>query len=96
MKKAVIHKGTLVAKLWLMFFPKWVLASTFGRHVFTRDKQPAGWVIPHELVHVRQYKEYGIIKFLWIYFWKERKISYLEKTFEKEAYHISSPDNWKP
>lgn len=74
-------------------FKEWVTAFTIGSYVFTEyseDDYPA-WTYAHEEVHVRQYEEHGIIKFLWIYFWKERDIPYRERTFEKEAYAVSEP-----
>lgn len=87
-----IHKNSKILKL---FFPKWVTAFTFGSHVFTRSKNPSAALIKHETVHVKQYKQYGIIKFLWIYFWVDRKLPYRQKRFEKEAYKISDPSKDK-
>lgn len=81
------HSGSKL--LWL--FPEWVEAVTIGRHIFFRDYLPLSWLIDHEAVHVRQYREHGIIKFLWIYFIKEWKLPYKKKSFEVEAYEISSP-----
>lgn len=74
--------------LWL--FPKWVLAFTVGKHIFFRNVNPPMWLRIHERVHVRQYLEHGIVRFLWIYFIKERHLPYKEKTFEVEAYQKSN------
>ena len=71
--------------LLLLFFPKWVLAFTLGQHIFFREEFYTQQLLKHELVHCEQYRKYGIIKFLYIYFIKEWNISYKDKTFEKEA-----------
>lgn len=75
----------------LWFFPKWVRSFTFGRHIFFRNRVEPCWLLKHEEIHVSQYREHGIFGFLWIYFWEDRKLTYKEKRFEKEAYSISSP-----
>ena len=72
----------------LWFFPQWVNGFTFGQHIFLRrgTKETYDRTIDHERVHAEQYEKHGIIKFLWIYFVKEFRVPYREKTFEKEAY----------
>ena len=62
---------------------------TFGKTVFvncTKDEfyaQP--WWVRHELTHVRQYKEYGILGFLERYLCYSLFHKYDEIPFEKEA-----------
>lgn len=74
-----------------IFFPKYILGFTLGSTIRLRNTKhrTPDWVVPHEEVHVKQYEKYGIIGFLWIYLWKERHLSYKEKTFEIEAYEVS-------
>lgn len=80
-------------KHWLLkLFPDWVLAFTFNNHIFYRSKTPSAALVAHEVVHANQFKKYGVLKFLWIYCWKERGVPYRERTFEKEAYKISGTD----
>lgn len=76
------------SKIIRWFFPSWVRGFAFGQQVFIRGSKEGTpqRLINHETIHAYQYKEYGIVKFLWIYFWKERKLLYRDKTFEKEAY----------
>lgn len=78
-------------------FLEHIVAFTLGSFIwieFSKEDTP-DWLIHHEEVHVKQYKKHGIIGFLWIYLWKERHLSYREKTFEKEAYAVSSPPKRK-
>lgn len=49
-----------------------VSAITLGRHVFAdpgllRDDPRLARVVLHELVHVRQFTEHGVVPFLWRY-----------------------------
>jgi hypothetical protein len=78
----------------LRFFPLWVSAFVLGRHIFLRGRlahfSDAG--LRHELIHVGQYLELGIVRFLWRYFWTERRLSYSQKSLEREAYE----NEWDP
>lgn len=67
------------------FFPSWVYAFTFGQHIFVRRGSLHLKQKRHEEKHCDQYRKHGICRFLWIYFWEERHLSYIEKTFEIEA-----------
>ena len=72
----------------MRLFPSKFYGFTFGQHIFFRKPkdQVTKKQLDHEKVHAGQYKKHGIVKFLWIYLVKERKIPYRQKTFEKEAY----------
>lgn len=77
-------------KSWvLIFFPKKFYGFTFGQHIFFRysKEQTTPEMISHEKVHAKQYRKHGTIKFLWIYFIKEWRLPYKEKSFEIEAYN---------
>ena len=85
------HSVTMKIKYnhWLLnFFPKKFHGFTFGQRIFFRKPkdQVEQKYIDHEKVHAAQYKEHGVIGFLYQYLWKERSVPYREKTFEKEAY----------
>jgi len=80
-----IKYESLIVKL---FFPNWVTGVTIGSIILFKNKsdQVSQTLLNHELIHVCQYQEQGLLKFLWKYLWKERKVSYKNKESEKEAY----------
>lgn len=80
------------------FLPKimHVTAVTFGKHVYyaINEESISHRLRKHELVHVHQYKQLGMIKFLYRYLKEYFKFrlkgmdhyhAYLEISFEKEA-----------
>ena len=44
----------------------------------------AEWVA-HELVHLRQYKEHGLLPFLWKYLLESARVGYYQNRYEVEA-----------
>ena len=81
-----------------------VAAMTLPFGIFVRPESLAGDrsalanMIQHELVHVRQWKELGIVKFLWRYltdYWQGRRRglghdeAYRQISFEQEARRIA-------
>ena len=76
------------SKLLRVFFPKWVAGVTVGTHIFFRDaaEKITPRLLNHELIHVCQYAEKGVLTFLWEYLWKQRKVAYRAKPTEIEAY----------
>ena len=44
----------------------------------------AEWVA-HELVHLRQYKEHGLLPFLWKYLLESARVGYYQNKYEVEA-----------
>lgn len=66
------------------------VAMVFGRtiHLFNTTKEEflsnKKWV-NHELAHVRQYKRYGILKFLLLYLYESAVKGYYNNRFEAEA-----------
>jgi len=82
----------LYFKSWLLrFFPDNIDAFTFGHRVFVRADTISRKMQLHELCHVCQYRKHGIWKFLWIYFVRERRLEYRDKSFEVEAYSCLTP-----
>ena len=55
--------------------------SGANREQFLAD---AEWVA-HELVHVRQYKEHGLLLFLWKYLVESARVGYYHNKYEVEA-----------
>jgi hypothetical protein len=85
------------APLLFKIFPDKVEAFTVGGFIFCRGEMSFK-VALHESVHVRQYKKWGIIGFLFLYyiemgywFYRLEDIdkAYRAISFEREAYKIS-------
>jgi hypothetical protein len=52
-----------------------------SREDFLRHK----WWVRHEICHVMQYKELGLVPFLWKYFWECVRVGYYANRFEVAA-----------
>ena len=79
--------------MFLKVFPQEVDAFTLGRFIFYRSSDTSSKA--HELVHVKQYKEKGVLVFLSSYYsqmlygvvkGKTFNEAYYDISFEKEAY----------
>lgn len=55
--------------------------SGVDRHTFLKDD---GWVA-HELCHIRQFKEHGYFRFLWLYLKESARVGYYNNKYEVEA-----------
>jgi len=93
--KVLEYKLVKRSKILKYIFPKWVKAFTFNNIIFIKDDNISENLLSHELIHVKQYKENGILKFLVLYFYhyfknliilKNSKLAYLMIPFEIEAY----------
>jgi len=74
-----------------------VVAFTFGRRIWlsaTVSEQKVAPLLRHELVHVRQYAELGVLRFLWRYLAEYVRLrrsglsssaAYAALSFEREA-----------
>ena len=51
----------------LKLFPQWVDAFTIGQTIYCRGSNPSKRLLKHEAEHCKQYKEHGIIGFLFLY-----------------------------
>lgn len=81
---------------WLRpFLMRGVIAITLGRTIFLRGAEFNDRLLRHELVHVRQVKELGLVVFLWRYVmeflrhWRREKNmsrAYRLISFEVEAW----------
>src|SRR5262245_15007288 len=64
-------------------------AVTIGKTIFVSCKKEEffaqAWWVKHEVTHVQQYKQYGILGFLKQYLFYSLRYSYSEIPFEKEA-----------
>lgn len=63
-----------------------VIGSTIHLWGATRQEflQTPSWV-RHEVVHVFQYKKYGVFRFLCLYLWQSARHGYYRNRFELEA-----------
>ena len=76
----------------LKFFPRSIVAFALGSTIYCRTTLPER-LFWHEVCHVLQYKKYGILRFLFIYFIKELFVPYREKRFEVEAYSVHTKED---
>jgi hypothetical protein len=52
-----------------------------NRKDFLKNKK---W-LSHELVHIQQFKQYGLLRFLFLYMWESLRNGYYNNKFEVEA-----------
>ncbi|SFO31564.1 hypothetical protein SAMN05428949_4913 [Chitinophaga sp. YR627] len=63
-----------------------VIGKTIHLHGATReDFLSHKWWVRHEICHVMQYRELGLIPFLWKYLWECARVGYYANRFEVEA-----------
>lgn len=55
--------------------------SGVDQNTFLKD---AGWVA-HELCHIRQFREHGFFRFLWLYLKESMRVGYYNNKYEVEA-----------
>ena len=92
MEKIVCHikENSLLAKLAARQMKSGQIAMVIGKtiHLYgvSRENflQDPYWV-RHEICHVMQYKELGLIPFLWRYLWECKKVGYYANRFEVAA-----------
>ncbi|RAU84044.1 hypothetical protein [Pontibacter arcticus] len=78
---ARIARMVLKSKNVAMVLGKSIHLSGVDRHTFLRDE---GWVA-HELCHIRQFKEHGFFRFLWLYLLESMRVGYYHNKYEVEA-----------
>ena len=92
MKAKVIYESR-IPKLFSLFMP--VSAVTLWPFIFVRESHPSHTLLRHELIHIKQASELGVIGFyllylmdwlkaLWIY--RKPELAYRRIRFEQEAY----------
>ncbi|MFD2513077.1 hypothetical protein ACFSRY_04315 [Pontibacter locisalis] len=64
-----------------MVLGKTIHLSGVDRYTFLKDE---GWVA-HELCHIRQFKEHGYLRFLWLYLVESWRVGYYNNKYEVEA-----------
>ena len=64
-----------------MVLGKTIHLSGVSRDTFLKDE---GW-LAHELCHIRQFREHGFFRFLWLYLKESWRVGYYNNKFEVEA-----------
>jgi hypothetical protein len=85
-----IREHSLLARLAAWKLNSGSVAIVFGRtiHLWKVDKnsflQNQRWLL-HEMEHIRQYKELGFTRFIWLYLLESIRKGYHNNRFEVEA-----------
>lgn len=86
---------------WLPRFLR-VEGVTIGTHIYYEDSNPPPTLIRHEMVHVKQYQQYGIVGYLirYLYHYLKGRLKGLSHTeayykipFEEEAFRLQEEEN---
>ncbi|RFM35109.1 DUF4157 domain-containing protein [Chitinophaga silvisoli] len=92
MEKLVCHikEGSFIARLAARRMKSPNMAMVIGKtiHLYGVSRkeflrQP--WWVRHEVCHIMQYQELGLIPFLWRYLWECKKVGYYANRFEVAA-----------
>jgi hypothetical protein len=92
MEKLVCHikEGSFIARLAARRMKSPNMAMVIGKtiHLYGVSRkeflrQP--WWVRHEVCHIMQYQELGLILFLWRYLWECKKVGYYANRFEVAA-----------
>lgn len=78
---ARIARMVLKTRAVAMVLGRGIHLSGVSRDEFLKDRK---WV-RHELVHIEQFRKYGMVKFLWLYLTESLKKGYYNNRFEVEA-----------
>ena len=78
---ARIARMVLKSKNVAMVLGKTIHLSGVTRETFLKDE---GWVA-HELCHIRQFREHGYLRFLWLYLLESIRVGYYNNKYEVEA-----------
>lgn len=85
-----IHEQSFLARIAARQLRTPRVALTLGRHIllWNTDRRSfmaqSSWV-RHELCHVRQFRRYGLLRFLCMYLWESLRHGYSRNRFEQEA-----------
>lgn len=85
-----IKENALIAKMAAVQIKKKTAAIVIGKTIYLHNTsrenflQNTSWV-KHELAHIAQYKQYGIIKFILLYLFESIKNGYQKNCFELQA-----------
>lgn len=78
---ARIARWVLKSRNVAMVLGKTIHLSGVSKNDFMND---SGWVA-HELCHIRQFREHGYLRFLWLYLVESWRVGYYNNKYEVEA-----------
>jgi hypothetical protein len=78
---ARIARIVLKSKNVAMVIGRTIYLSGVDKQSFLKDE---GW-LAHELCHIKQFKEHGLLRFLWLYLVESWKVGYYNNKYEVEA-----------
>lgn len=88
--KVRIKEGTLFARMAARKLNCTTVAAVLGNtiHLWNISREDflkrTPWVV-HEIAHVRQFQEYGFLRFSALYLWESARKGYYNNRFEVEA-----------
>lgn len=86
----IVKSDSLLAKIACRKMKSSAVAMVLGKTIHLYGVSPStllnniDW-LSHELIHVRQYEEYGFIRFVVLYLWEWMKHGYHNNRYEIEA-----------
>ena len=85
-----IKEDSLLARIAAKKLGKNNVAMVIGRTIHLWNATSAEFLkndrwVKHELCHVRQFKQYGTVPFIFLYLWESLKKGYTNNKFEVEA-----------
>ncbi len=88
--KVFIKEKSFVARIAAKIMRAKGIAIVFGKTIHLWNAERADFLadkrwVRHELVHVKQFKKYGFIQFIFMYLWESVKNGYYKNKFEVEA-----------
>ena len=80
----------------LMAFHRSISGFTLGSKIYLRKskEKTSPVLLNHEKIHVCQYQDLGVLRFLRKYFISEIALSYRKKSYEIEAYENQNDFNY--
>jgi hypothetical protein len=88
--KISIKENSLVARLAAYILHEDSVAVVIGKRIYLWNTSRQDFLknkkwLHHELVHIQQFRQYGFIKFLFLYLLESLKNGYYNNKFEVEA-----------
>jgi hypothetical protein len=85
-----IKERSLLARLAARYMGGNQIAMVIGRTIYLHGTSREDFLrhtrwVRHEVCHVMQYRELGLIPFLWKYLWECARVGYYENRFEVAA-----------
>lgn len=98
-KRIFVKRNSLLAKIACGHLKTKAVALVLGQTIHLYGVNPISLLankdwLAHELVHVKQYEKYGVLRFLGLYIWDWIKHGYFRNRYEEEARGVKNqPDS---